>query len=107
MFKEKLISYLGALGGIFQFVLTPLIRMALYIYPLMFFNFSWWVDSICIFVMIAFPITTLLFWIAGLVAAIMGGQSAFTIVYYVLFVVVCVPDMIKLYRALFSGNDDI
>ena len=85
--KEKLQISLGTIGGI----LFYLISFTVYILPLVMIDASFWLDLLFFAILYFFPVSSIVFWIWGLVCAITGPQDAWAIIYYVLFVVMWVP----------------
>ena len=85
--KEKMQTALGAIGGI----LFYLISLTVYILPLVMIGASFWWDLLFFAILYFFPVSSIVFWIWGLVCAIAGPQDAWAIIYYVLFVVMWIP----------------
>lgn len=98
MLKEKLQTTLGAIGGI----LFYLISFTIYILPLVMIDASFWLDLLFFGILYFFPVSSIVFWIWGLVCAITGPQDAWAIIYYVLFVVMWVPFFISTIAELLS-----
>jgi hypothetical protein len=85
--REKLQTTLGAIGGI----LFYLISCGIYILPLIMIGASFWRNLLFFAILYFFPVSSIIFWIWGLVCAITGPQDAWAIIYYVLFVVMWIP----------------
>lgn len=85
--KEKLQTTLGAIGGIIFY----LVSLTVYILPLVMIGAPFWLDLLFFGVLYFIPISSIVFWIWGLVCAITGPQDAWAIIYYVLFVVMWIP----------------
>ena len=100
MLKEKLQSTLGAIGGI----LFYLISLTIYILPLVMIGASFWWDLLFFAILYFFPVSSIVFWIWGLVCAITGPQDAWAIIYYVLFAVMWVPFFVSTVRELLSSE---
>lgn len=98
--KEKLIDKLGTLGVILYFVFT----LAVAVMPFVMIDASFLVTLILIFIAQAFPITSVVFWIWGLICAINGTQDAWAVAYYVLFAVMFLPFIGSIILDLFQGK---
>lgn len=87
LLKEKLISALGCFG----IVVYYLISLTFSIAPLIILDFPFIVNLILIGIVMFLPyiggIANAILWVLALVAAIMGPQDAFAIVYYVMFAI--------------------
>lgn len=85
--KEKLTDALGLLGTVLSFALCAL----LWAFPLwMIHPSSFWIVLLMIVIGQIFPIvTTVVYWIWGLVVAIQGPQDVFAIIYYIAFGIGC------------------
>ena len=84
--KEKLTTALGAVGFVIYYVISVLITFA----PLAFLDFSFLIDFIIIAVITTAPfvgnIVNVVIWVWALIVCISGKQDAFSIIYYILFV---------------------
>jgi hypothetical protein len=98
--KEKLQTTLGTIGGIFFY----LISLTVYILPLVMIGASFWWDLLFFAILYFFPVSSIVFWIWGLVCAITGPQDAWAIIYYVLFVVMWIPFFVSTIVELLSPN---
>lgn len=101
MLKEKLQATLGVIGGI----LFYLISLTIYILPLVMIGASFWLDLLFFAILYFFPVSSIVFWIWGLVCAITGPQDAWAIIYYVLFVVMWIPFFFSTIAELFSSKN--
>ena len=99
--KEKLQTTLGTIGGI----LFYLVSLTIYILPLVMIGASFWWDLLFFAILYFFPVSSIVFWIWGLVCAITGPQDAWAIIYYVLFVVMWIPFFFSSIAELFSSKN--
>lgn len=99
--KEKLIDKLGTLGVVLYFVFT----LAVAVMPFVMIDASFLVTLILIFIAQAFPITSIVFWIWGLLCAINGVQDIWAIAYYVMFAVMFLPFIGSIILDLFQGKN--
>lgn len=99
--KEKLLATFGTIGGI----LFYLVSFAIYILPLVMIGASFWWDLLFFAILYFVPVSSIVFWIWGLVCAITGPQDAWAIIYYVLFVVLWVPFFFSTIAELFSSKN--
>lgn len=85
--KDKLMSTLGGLGVILWYVLSVFI----YILPMVMIGKSFILNVIFFAVMYFFPISSIVFWVWGLMCAIAGPQDIFAIIYYIAFAIMFLP----------------
>ena len=102
MLKQKLQLSLGAIGGI----VFHLITLTVYVLPIVMINTSFWWDALFFVILYIFPVTSVIFWIWGLVCAITGPQDIFAIIYYVLFVVLWIPFFVSVIKDLVFRRSD-
>lgn len=98
--KEKLFSIFGGFGVILYYVITLLIA----ILPFVMIDANFFVNLLLIGVSMFLPITTVIFWIWGLICAIGGPQDVWAIIYYIAFVVLWLPSFISILSSLFSSR---
>lgn len=84
--KEKLTTALGAVGLIIYYVVCVFISFA----PLAFLDFPFLIDFIIIAAITTIPfigsIVNVVIWVWALFVCISGKQDAFSVIYYILFV---------------------
>lgn len=97
-FKEKLMDTLGAFQYIFQFIsfLFPVVMI------MVAFNLPWWCNLILIALLFLFSYIQVLYWIVGLIGAIIGPQDVIAIIYYISFAIMFVPFIISIIPIIFS-----
>jgi len=98
--KEKLITTFGWFGA----VLYYFILMTIVIMPFLMIDLNFWIECILMVVYFLLPITTLIFWIWGLVCTIMGPQDILAIIYYILFAVLALPYIVLTLISLFTPH---
>lgn len=98
--KEKLVSALGAFGGILYFVIRTIVAVL----PFVMIGGGFWFSFLLISLNAFFPFASIVFWIWGLVCAIKGVQDVFAIIYYVAFAVLWMPFYINLALSLLKGE---
>jgi len=91
MLKYKLVNSFGSFGYVLFFVICTLIS----IIPFVLIDISTFWSITLITVQSIFPITSIIFWIWGLICAIGGPQDIFAIIYYIAFVVLFLPFFIN------------
>lgn len=89
--KEKLINVFGTLG----FIIYYLGSWIVYILPFVMIGAPFWLDLILFGIVQFFPLSSIIFWIWGLICAIQGVQDIWAIIYYILFVIMFVPFFIS------------
>ena len=85
--KDKLLSALGTFGVILWYIISAII----YILPLVMIGKSFLMNLLFLAVMYFFPLSSVVFWVWGLVCTINGPQDVFAIIYYVVFAVMYLP----------------
>ena len=96
--KEKLVNSIGCIGGILWYAVCALI----YVLPFVMIDASFWLDLLFFGIVYFFPVSSVVFWIWGLVCAIQGPQDIFAIIYYVLCVVMFLPFFISTVLDIFQ-----
>lgn len=89
--KEKLSSALGLVGIILYYLISLLIAF----FPIFIISKSFWINLIFFWIIQAVPISSILFWIWGLVITLKGPQDIIATIYYVLFVIMFIPFFIS------------
>lgn len=98
--KEKLMESLGGFGLVLVFI----IRFCVCLLPLFMIPCNFLLFFLFAAVMYFFPISSIVFWVWGLVCALSGHQGWLEIVYYILFVVMFVPSFIDTIKSLKKGE---
>ena len=98
-FKEKLLSSLGAAGGIIYYIILILIATL----PIVMINVPFWLSTIFIIIMFFFPASSVVFWIWGLISAICGPQDWFAIIYYIMFAIMFLPFFVNLFIGIIGS----
>lgn len=95
---KKLFEALGIFQYIFQFIsfLFPTVMI------MVAFNLSWWWSFILIAILFIFSYIQVLYWIVGLIGAIIGPQDIIAIIYYISFAIMFVPLIISIIPIIFS-----
>lgn len=97
--KQKLIIALGSLGFILYFLISTFV----YVLPLLVLDLSFWLFLLFLFVMQFIPISSVVFWIWGLITTIQGQQDAWAIIYYALFAILFLPFFVSTITDIFRG----
>lgn len=97
-FKEKAIDTLGGFG----FVLYFLIRLMIAVLPFVMIGGNFFLTLLLASINYFIPITSVVFWIWGLVCAIQGVQDVWAIMFYIAFVVVWIPFLVSTTISMFS-----
>lgn len=99
--KEKLINAFGTIGFIIYYLGSWLV----YILPFVMIGATFWLNLLFFVIVQFFPITSIVFWVWGLVCAIQGVQDVWAIAYYILFAIMFLPfffstllDMVNIFR---------
>jgi hypothetical protein len=95
-FKEKLLNTLGTGGYILYYIISLVIST----FPVVMMGLPIWVDFILIGIMLFLPSTSMIFWIIGLIFAIIGTQDVIAIIYYILFAILVIPKIITIISIL-------
>lgn len=96
--KEKILSTLG----IFGYVLVFIIRSIISVLPFVMIGGNFFVTFLLIGVSYFLPLSTIIFWIWGLICAITGVQDIWAIIYYIAFIVIWIPFFISTIVSIFS-----
>lgn len=103
---QKIKDFLLTSLGTFGLLLFYAIGLLLTIYPLLMFEMSWWVYMILALIIqlivVNIPFGLEVLWVIGLIGAISGKQDIFAVIYYILFVLLVVPTIIRLVKIFFS-----
>ncbi len=100
--KERFFYVFGSLGAVLYFVLTVFVSVL----PFIMIDANFFVTLLFIFVEMAFPLTSVVFWIWGLICAINGPQDWVTISYYIAFTVLWLPYYISVFLAFFKKSNN-
>lgn len=100
--KEKLIDLLGAAG----YILIYGVRLLISILPFVMIGGNFLLTLVMISISTFFPISSVVFWIWGLVCAVKGVQDIWAILFYIAFAVLWLPFFISLIIPLFSRRQD-
>ena len=98
--NEKLVSTFGSFG----IILLYLFRLIICILPFVMIGGNFFVSFLLITLNTFLPITSIVFWIWGLVCAIRGVQDIFAILYYIVFAVAWLPFYISIVGSFFNKN---
>ena len=98
--KEKLYDTLGSKG----FILYFLIRLFISVLPFVMIGKGFIWTMIFTGIAMFFPLSSVVFWIWGLICTINGIQDAFAIIYYIAFVVLWMPFFISTIRMFFDNK---
>ena len=85
--KEKLLGSLGVIGIILYYLISLLVC----IMPFIMIEASFFLNVVFFGIEYFIPVSSIVFWIWGLVRAINGTQDFWAYLYYVLFVIVFAP----------------
>lgn len=96
--KERFFYVFGSLGAVLYFVLTLFVSVL----PFVMIDANFFVTLLLISVEMAFPLTSVAFWIWGLICAINGPQDWVAISYYIAFTVLWLPFYISVFLAFFK-----
>lgn len=99
--KKKLADTLGVFGVILYYIISTVA----YVLPFVMIGAPFWLDIIFILVQEFLPITSIVFWIWGLVRTILGPQDIWAIIYYVLFGIMYIPFFINLILVFFQKDE--
>lgn len=103
---QKIKDFLLTSLGTFGLLLFYAIGLLLAVYPLLMFKMSWWLYIILALIIqlivVNIPFGLEVLWIIGLIGAISGKQDIFAVIYYILFVLLVVPTIIRLVKIFFS-----
>lgn len=96
-FKERLEGTYGCLGVVLYYLVSSIIA----ILPFVMIEANFFITLVLISIEIFIPLTSIVFWIWGLVCAIMGKQDFWTMQYYIVFAVAWLPFYIQIIKSLF------
>ena len=103
---QKIKDFLLTSLGTFGLLLFYAIGLLLTVYPLLMFKMSWWLYMILALIIqlivVNIPFGLEVLWIIGLIGAISGKQDIFAVIYYILFVLLVVPTVVRLVKIFFS-----
>lgn len=104
--KEKLVAWLGGFGLIIFYILELLISLYPIVMVVNSFDLPSWTNFVFIAITYFMPSTTTIFWIAGLVGAIIGPQDILAIIYYILFGIGFINNwLVPMLIAIFSKDE--
>ncbi|MBE6729675.1 MAG: hypothetical protein E7568_05535 [Ruminococcaceae bacterium] len=98
MLKDKLFNALGSFGIIIYYIFNLFI-LAL---PFIMIDVNFILTIIFVAVEMFIPVTSIVFWIWGLVCAIIGEQDVIAIIYYIAFAILWVPYFISVIKSIFK-----
>lgn len=75
-------------------ILSLVFKLAFYITPLFFLDVHMIFKFVFLFLELIFPLSTVVFWIIGLVKSIQNIHNAFSIIYCIIFVIFYIPSLI-------------
>lgn len=101
--KEGIMSKDSPIYGIGA-ILLYIIRFFVSILPFVMISGNLFINIILISISTFFPLTSIVFWIWGLVCAIKGTQDVIAIIYYISFVVIWIPFFISTVISFFRKN---
>ncbi len=101
--KEGIMSKDSPIYGI-GVILLYIIRFFVSILPFVMISGNFFINIILISISTFFPLTSIVFWIWGLVCAIKGTQDVIAIIYYISFVVIWIPFFISTIASFFRKN---
>ena len=96
--KEKLMNALGGIG----FGLWYLVSLLVAVIPLVMIDAPFLLNLLLLAIALFVPATSGIFWIWGLVCAILGPQDVIAIIYYVLFAIMFLPFFISTVLNIFN-----
>lgn len=96
--KEKLFNALGVVGTVLYYIISVLIAVL----PICMISKSFWTSLLFFWIIQIFPVSSVIFWVWGLVVTFQGPQDFIAIIYYVLFVLLFIPFIIGIILDLFG-----
>lgn len=96
--KEKLTAALGAFGVVLYYIISEII----YILPFLYIDCGFFIALVCVALQTFIPFIDIVFWIWGLVSVISAPQSVWSVVYYIVFGIYMLPEIIYLVITFFS-----
>ncbi len=97
-FKEKVLGTLGGFGFIFVFLLRILIATL----PFVMIGGNFFFTLLLVSVNYFIPLTSVVFWVWGLVCAIQGVQDIWAILFYITFIAIWIPFFISTIISVFQ-----
>lgn len=85
--KEKIVDVLGPIGVILYYLFSLFISVL----PFVMIGKGFFLTMLFTGISMFFPLSSVVFWIWGLVCAINGIQDLFAIIYYIVFIVLWLP----------------
>lgn len=98
--KDKLLNFLGSFGGVLYFI----IRLVIGILPFVMIGGNFFLTLLFIVINMFVPFASIIFWIWGLICAIMGPQDVWAIIYYITFVIFWIPFFVDSVLSIFRKN---
>lgn len=98
--KEKIVDSLGTVGIWIYFLL----RLFVSVLPFVMIGQGFFLTMIFSGLSMLFPLSSVVFWIWGLVCAINGVQDIFAIIYYIAFIVLWIPFFISVVTSFFDNR---
>ena len=98
--KEKINNTFGSIGVFFYI----LIKVFISVLPFVMIDEGFILTLLFMGASMFFPLSSVVFWIWGLVCAINGVQDVFAIIYYIAFVVIWVPFFFSLISSFFDNK---
>ena len=95
--KDRLMFNLGVFGVVLYYI----IRIIVAVLPFVMIGLGFWGTSVLLFINSTIPLTTIVFWIWGLIAAIGGKQDFWAILYYISFAIIYIPFFVDLVSGFF------
>ena len=89
--KEKMSDTFGTVG----LILYLIIGLAVPVLPFVMINLPFWLSLIAIAFCYFVPVSSVIFWVWGLICTIQGPQDIWAILYYIACVVLFLPSFIS------------
>lgn len=89
--KAKLTGKLGVVGIILFYVFS----IAISILPFVIIDTNFFWTMVCVTIMQIFPISSIIFWVWGLIVAISEPQDFISIIYYICFAILFIPSFVS------------
>lgn len=102
-FRDTLSDALGTFGIILYYLIAVLIN----ILPFVIIDTNFILTFIFVSLQTLFPISRVIFWIWGLIAAIEGVQDVYAIIYYIAFAILWLPSFIHMLFSIFRKNNNV
>lgn len=97
-FKEKVLGMLGGFGVICFYLLRILIAVL----PFVMIGGNFFLTLLLITINYWVPLTSVVFWVWGLVCAIQGVQDIWAILFYIIFIAIWIPFFISTIISVFQ-----